>query len=105
VQRDYSDSVFPGGYVGSIAGRAVADANRHPAPNSFRSLSAPKIFEVTRNQRANEVTMEQLCKRLSVASDRMPLDANLGKCRTFVTDRLPFMRSIVPGGKLWKLDV
>lgn len=101
MQRDYNDSVFPGGYVGSIAGRAVADANRHPAPNSFRSLTAPKIFEVIRNQRANEVTMGQLCKRLSVGSDRLPLDANLGRARTFVTDHLPFMRTIVPYGKMW----
>lgn len=99
MQRDYSDSAFPGGYVGSIAGRAVAHANRHPAPRSFRPLSAPKIFEVIRNQRANVTTMEQLCKRLSM-SDRMPLDTNLGGSQTFVADRLPFMRTIAPGGKL-----
>jgi cell cycle checkpoint protein len=98
MQRDYSDPTFPGGYVGSIAGRAVATANRHPAPRSFRPLSAPKIFEVIRNQRANEVTMNQLCKRLSVGSERiMPLDSNLGGSSTFVADRLPFMRTIIPG--------
>lgn len=100
VQRDYSDSAFPGGYVGCIAGRAVANANRHPAPRSFRPLSAPKIFEVMRNQRSNEVTMEQLRKRLSIGSDRMPLDTNLGGSQTFVADRLPFMRTIVPEGKV-----
>jgi cell cycle checkpoint protein len=104
MQRDYSDPTFPGGYVGSIAGRAVATANRHPAPRSFRPLSAPKIFEVIRNQRANEVTMNQLCKRLSVGSERiMPLDSNLGGSSTFVADRLPFMRTIIPGGKISKV--
>jgi cell cycle checkpoint protein len=101
IQRD---TTFPGGYVASIAGRAVADANKHPAPSSFRSLSTPKIFEVMRNRRANEVTMLQLCKRLSLGSDTMPLDTNLGGSRTFVTDLLPYMRTIVPSGKQWMLS-
>lgn len=30
----------------------------------------------------------------------MPLEANLGRSRTFVTDYLPFMRTIAPSGKL-----
>lgn len=95
--RDRSDAVFPTQYVSSLAGRAVADANRHPTPNKFRAFSAPKIFEVLRKRRANNIKMLQLCKRLSCGSGTLPLNTNIGSSEGFVADSLPFMRTILPG--------
>mmetsp|Transcript_59846 Transcript_59846/g.177360 ORF Transcript_59846/g.177360 Transcript_59846/m.177360 type:complete len:788 (-) Transcript_59846:40-2403(-) len=96
ADRDRSDSVFPEQYVSSLAGRAVADANRHPAPNKFRQFGAPKVFEVLRKRRANGAKMLQLCKRLSCGSGTLPLGINVGSASGFVVDCLPFMRTILP---------
>lgn len=98
-QTGQADQIFPDGYVASLSGRAIADANKHPAPNTFRALSAPKVFEVYRKSRANEISMLQLCKRLSEGSGELSLDTNIGASRTFIIDHLPFMRVIVPKGK------
>lgn len=94
-----ADILFPNAYVGSLAGRAIANANKHPAPLTFRALSAPKVFEAYRKARANGSTMLHLCKRLSVGSNMLLLDTNVGASRTFITDYLPFMRTILPNGK------
>ena len=99
ANRDRSDSIFPLEYVSSIAGRAVANANKNPAPNRFRQLSAPKIFEVTKKKKGNEVSMLQLCKRLSCGSDVLSLGTVIGSTNHFVVDTLPYLRNIVPCGK------
>ena len=93
------DTLFPNAYIGSLAGRAIANANKHPAPSTFRALSAPKVFEVYRKARVNGSTMLQLCKRLSAGSGLLLLDTNIGASRSFITDYLPFMRTILPNGK------
>ena len=98
-RRDRSDSIFPEQYISSLAGRAIADANKHPAPNKFRQLTAPKIFEVLRKRRGNGVKMLQLCKRLSCGSETLPLNSNIGSSECFVIDSLPFMRHIYPNGE------
>jgi len=97
ASRDRSDSIFPLEYVSSIAGRAVANANKNPAPNRFRQLNAPKIFEVTKKKKGNEVSMLQLCKRLSCGSDILSLGTIVGSTNHFVVDTLPYLRNIVPG--------
>jgi cell cycle checkpoint protein len=94
-----ANAIFPNGYVASLAGRAIADANKHPASSTFRALSAPKVFEAYRKARANRLTMLQLCKRLTVGSGKLSLDANIGGSRTFITDHLPLMKIILPNGR------
>jgi len=91
-----ANAIFPNGYVASLAGRAIADANKHPASSTFRALSAPKVFEAYRKARANRLTMLQLCKRLTVGSGKLSLDTNIGGSRTFITDHLPLMKIILP---------
>ena len=100
VSRDRSDSIFPLEYVSSIAGRAVANANKNPAPNRFRQLSTPKVNDVMRKKRGNDISMLQLCQRLSCGGgDVLSLGANIGSTTHFVVDSLPYMRNIVPGGE------
>ena len=100
VSRDRSDSIFPLEYVASIAGRAVANANKNPAPNRFRQLSTPKVNDVMRKKRGNDISMLQLCQRLSCGGgDVLSLGANIGSTNHFVVDTLPCMRNIVPGGE------
>jgi len=96
TQRDHSDAVFPLEYVSSIAGRAIADTNRHPAPHRFRALDAPKVFEVMRKKRGNDAKMLQLCKRLSFDGEKLPVGSIIGSSQNFVTNFLPFLRSIIP---------
>jgi cell cycle checkpoint protein len=78
-------SVFK--YASSIAGRAVANTNIHPAPNKFRQFSRPKVFDVIRNGKQNKILVDQLSRRLSKC--HCPLS-------NFVTESLPFVRQIVP---------
>ena len=78
-------SVFK--YASSIAGRAVANTNIHPAPNKFRQFSRPKVFDVIRNGKQNQILVDQLSRRLSKC--HCPLS-------NFVTESLPFVRQIVP---------
>lgn len=102
VSRDRSDSIFPLEYVSSIAGRAVANANKNPAPNRFRQLSTPKVNDVMRKKRGNDISMLQLCQRLSCGGgDVLSLGANIGSTNHFVVDTLPYMRNIVPGGEFF----
>eukprot|EP00978_Attheya_sp_CCMP212_P001448 scaffold3023_cov50-Attheya_sp.AAC.4 len=88
-QGSHVDSIYPAEYVSSLGGRAVADANKHPAPNCFRSFGAPKIFDVLRKKRGNDAKMEQLHQRLS--GGRF-----LSSSGSFVTDQLPYLRTIAP---------
>lgn len=92
-----TDGLFPGGYVSSLASRAVAQTNKNPAPNKFRQLNAPAVFEVMKKKGENIVKMDQLKKRLSVSTDnQFLLHENLSSSNIFVTDTLPFLRSILP---------
>ena len=83
-------------YASSIGSRAIADSNRTPAPPAFRQLSAPKVFGVMKKSSQNEVKMDQLRKRLSLASGKIALDSNIGSAHRFVTESLPHMRCILP---------
>ncbi len=95
-----TDGLFPGGYVSSLASRAVAHTNKNPAPNKFRQLNAPAVFEVMKKKGENIVKMDQLKKRLSVSTDnQFLLHENLSSSNIFVTDTLPFLRSILPSGE------
>ena len=106
-QRDQSDKIFPLEYITSLAGRAVAETNKHPAPTKFRALDAPKMFDVWRKKKINETKINQLRLRLS-SSDctdeeeknqikcMLPINLSIGSSRSFVTDDLHFMRTIFP---------
>eukprot|EP00804_Cyclotella_cryptica_P016451 CCRYP_004691-RA/>CCRYP_004691-RA protein AED:0.20 eAED:0.20 QI:138/0.5/0.66/1/1/1/3/1616/783 len=91
-----SDGPFPMDYASSLGGRAIADANKNPAPSQFRQLSAPKVFDVLKKQRENDVKMDQLRKRLSVGSQKIAVNENIGSAHQFVTDSLPYLKNIIP---------
>jgi hypothetical protein len=96
-QRHRGDSSFPvDGYASSIAGRAVANTNKNPAPNKFRQFSTPTVFDVIRKQRQNQVLVDQLSRRL--ACSHLSESSTVGHTNTFVTDFLPAMRIILPDG-------
>ena len=110
-QRDQSDKTFPSAYISSLAGRTVAYTNKNPTPNKFRSLEAPKVYDVLRKKKWNDIKINQLCKRLSLSvetsgnneeeeysNSMLPLNASIGSSSRFVTDYLPFMRIIHPNG-------
>jgi cell cycle checkpoint protein len=92
--QDDSSTISPFACASSIAGRAVANTNFHPAPNRFRQFSKPKVFDVLRKGRQNQFLMDQLSRRLS--TDLLSTSSTLGHLGTFVTDALPFLRLIVP---------
>lgn len=95
-------------YAACIGGRAVADGNKHPAPPTFRQFVSPKVFGVMKKNRENEVKIEKLRKRLSISggggggqfNNRISIHDTIGSARQFVTDSLPYMRSVIPEGKL-----
>lgn len=88
-----SDGPFPDKYAAFIGGRAVADANKHPAPPQFRQLSAPKVFSVMKNSRENETKIDLLRKRLETS-----IHSIIGSAQQFITDSLPYMRNVIPQG-------
>jgi hypothetical protein len=101
LQGSHSDSCFPQGYVASIAGRAVANTNKHPTANKFRQFSSPKVFDVIRKGKQNEVLIQHLFQRLVFGGSGGRLSMSSSAMRstdTFVTDFLPSMRLIVPNG-------
>ena len=87
-RRSYdTSSAFPYVCASSIAGRAVANTNIHPAANKFRQFSRPKTFDVIRNRRQNQVLVDQLSRKVSRCHCLLP---------NFVTEALPFLRQISP---------
>ncbi|KAL7519406.1 hypothetical protein ACHAWX_004168 [Stephanocyclus meneghinianus] len=91
-----SDGPFPMDYASSLGGRAIADANKNPAPSQFRQLSAPKVFDVLKKQRENEDKMDKLRKRLSEGRQKIGINETIGSAHQFVTDSLPYLKSIIP---------
>jgi hypothetical protein len=89
-----------------LAGRAVANTNKHPTANKFRQFSSPKIFEIMRKRQQNEVTIQHLFKRLwsspgmayAAGHEHLSLSSAFGATETLVTDFLPQMRIIFPNG-------
>lgn len=100
----HSHSIFPGAYAASLAGRAVGNANKHPAPTKFRQFNAPKVFEVLRNRRANGGHVDQLKRRLSIGMGELSYRWTLVPTSNFATDCLPFVRKILPGAANASLD-
>ena len=104
-----TDGPFPTQYAACIGGRAVADGNKHPAPSQFRQFTAPKVFSVMKKNRENEIKIEQLRKRLSTTmggrgssgsgKEKTSIHDNIGSAQQFVTDSLPYMRTVIPQGK------
>jgi cell cycle checkpoint protein len=88
--RNNGSGVFPYNCASSIAGRIVANTNAHPAPNKFRQFSRPKVFDVMRNGRQNQILLDQLSRRLLTTSRQ------IGSVSNFVTESLPFVRQISP---------
>mmetsp|Transcript_13938 Transcript_13938/g.33516 ORF Transcript_13938/g.33516 Transcript_13938/m.33516 type:complete len:677 (+) Transcript_13938:107-2137(+) len=68
----------------SLAGRAVAYANHHPAPNKFRQFSKPKSFEVMSIRKANQWRLDQHC--------RGQLTRFYHSRQAFATDIYPYAR-------------
>lgn len=94
-------------YLCSLSSRSVAHFNKHPTPNKFRSFKAPKIFDVIRKRKGNELKINQLCRRLYMniwSNDkfyepyhREPfLDMNIGSSQSMTIDFLPYMQTIIP---------
>lgn len=82
-------SVFPTAYARSLAGRAVAHANRHPAAFRFRQFTAPKVFDVLRKRRDNRA-------RLQSAATAHQHRRQCAAADTYAMDVLPFVRTIRP---------
>ena len=81
----------------SMAGRVVAHANKHPAPHVFRSLSAPKVYDMIRKRRGNQDRMEEYSQRIWLQENVR--NAKIGghiNSRTFGMDLLPYIRTILP---------
>ena len=90
-------------YAISLCSRAVGDANKHPAPSKFRQLAAPKMYEMMRTKRENSMKMEHVCKRLSYRYQHLSLDVNIRSSGQFASQELPFVKSIIPEGKIFAL--
>ena len=75
--HDRSDSVFPSEYVCSFASRAVAVANKHPAPNTFRQFCAPKMYKVRHKRNENIMKIERLVRSLILRDGSLTLHTNL----------------------------
>lgn len=93
------DAVFPHSYVGSLAGRAAARYNRHPAVTRFRQFTASKMFQVMRKRNANRAHIHRVQQSLSVSS-HLSLASMFGKTDSFSSDFLPYLRKILPGAAL-----
>ena len=81
----------------SIAGRVVAHANKHPTPYVFRSLSAPKVYDMIRKRRGNQDRIEEYSQRIWLQENVR--NAKIGghvNSRTFGMDLLPYIRTILP---------
>lgn len=76
--------------------RAVAHANKHPAPNKFRQFSTPRVFDVLRNRRQNEILVAELAQQLTYS--HLGPSTVIGGSHDFVTELLPALRIIHPGG-------
>lgn len=96
-QRDHGDTIFPNEYLSSIASRTVAQYNKQPSPNKFRSYKKHPIFNVNKKQKGNVIKIRQLCRRLSIGSTQhLPLSCSIASCNDVVLDYMPFMRTIIP---------
>lgn len=84
-----ADNAFPVSYVSSLVGRAVANANLHPAPFSFRSFGAPKVFDVIQKRNHNTGRIHKLSLDRTVTGSST-------NAATFATYVLPFARTILP---------
>lgn len=92
------DSIlFPTGYVHSLASRAVANANRHPAPTKFKQLTSPQNYQVHIKRNANKNIAQQMMHRL-MTSINEPYNLSVRFCskNDFLVDMLPFVRIIIP---------
>jgi cell cycle checkpoint protein len=95
-QHELSITAYPYGCAAAIAGRAVTETNKHPTPNKFRHFVRPKVFDVIRIRKQNEVLVEQLSRRLSLCHQSF-LSSIFGEDRgIFVTEVLPLLRVIMP---------
>ena len=90
-------TLFPHGYAGSLAGRAVAQANTQPTASKFRQFTAPKVFDILRKRRANQSKMEHVHHILTLSSRQyLSLHSLFGMSSQFSTDCLPLIRTILP---------
>ena len=96
--NDSSERNFPFEYANSLAGRAVAYANRNPAPNSFRTFCAPKVFEVRRKQRDNIQKIKNIRMHLSYHGMLSHSSAYHFSHGDFLID-LSYLSIILPNGK------
>ena len=84
----------------SMAGRVVAHTNRHPAPSKFRSLNAPKVYDMIRKRRGNQDRIEALSHASWCMDYHSPTNAArlVGRisARTMAMDWLPYRKMILP---------
>jgi hypothetical protein len=72
----------------SVAGRAIATFNLHPAPFKFRQLSKPPSFDALRKRLENQAYLRHVLSRSSSSS--------IHGVDQYATDSLAFVRRIAP---------
>jgi cell cycle checkpoint protein len=87
-------------YAVSLSGRAVANANRSPAPTKFRQFCAPKVYEVMRKSRERYGRMSNFSHRVSQQSGSLGIASHSSMHSSFATDYLPFLNILLPQGLL-----
>ena len=103
------------GYTTSLISRSVADANKHPAPSKFRQFHAPKLFEVMKKRRENEIKVNILCKKIISCQFGGYMDSTTAcsvwssiatsTSSMFPVEYYPFLKRIIPYGKFWNILV
>jgi cell cycle checkpoint protein len=81
----------------AITGRIVAHTNKHPAPFTFRSFTAPKIYDMVRKRRDNQERIQSYSQgiRLQGSGNKLMIDEHVN-ASVFAVDYLPYIRAILP---------
>ncbi|KAL7569297.1 hypothetical protein ACA910_016843 [Epithemia clementina (nom. ined.)] len=74
----------------SLAGRAVAYANHHPAPSKFRQFTKPKSFHAMAQRKANQWRLDQYYRASTTTASSVV--ASRHSRNTFATDLYPYGR-------------
>ena len=79
----------------SLAGRAVAFANHHPAPSKFRPLSKPKSLDVLAKRKTNHWRLDQYYRNANGMPGSPCWLRSRHSRETFATEIYPYGRRIV----------
>jgi len=93
------------GYASSFASRAVAQANKHPAPKKFRQFTSPKYFQIVRKREANQHKISQMLRRVSCCDEHLQKDVLVSATNIFFTESFSFLHRIIPSGTYEKKKI